>query len=68
MRPGLGFGGGCLPKDLAGFITRADELEAREAVGMLREAAGVNARRRQRVIDLAREELGSDLRGKRITV
>lgn len=36
MRPGLGFGGGCLPKDLGGFITRADELDAAEAVGMLR--------------------------------
>jgi len=68
MRPGLGFGGGCLPKDLGGFITRADELDAGAAVGILREAAMVNARRRQRVIDLAREELGTDLRGKRITV
>ncbi|MEU7648829.1 UDP-glucose dehydrogenase family protein [Streptomyces huasconensis] len=68
MRPGLGFGGGCLPKDLRGFITRADELGADEAVGMLREADTVNARRRRRVIDLAREELGTDLRGKRITV
>lgn len=67
MRPGLGFGGGCLPKDLGGFITRADELDADKAVGMLREAGAVNARRRQRVIDLAREELGTDLRGKRIT-
>ncbi|MFE7947364.1 UDP-glucose dehydrogenase family protein [Streptomyces sp. NPDC057426] len=68
MRPGLGFGGGCLPKDLGGFITRADELDAGEAVGMLREAASVNVRRRQRVLDLAREELGPDLRGKRIAV
>ncbi|MFF1460549.1 UDP-glucose dehydrogenase family protein [Streptomyces sp. NPDC058330] len=68
MRPGLGFGGGCLPKDLGGFITRADDLDASEAVGILREAAMVNARRRQRVIDLAREELDPDLRGKRITV
>ncbi|MFE3547394.1 UDP-glucose dehydrogenase family protein [Streptomyces kronopolitis] len=68
MRPGLGFGGGCLPKDLGGFTTRADELGADQAVGILREAAAVNARRRQRIIDLAREELGTDLRGKRITV
>ncbi|MEV6584049.1 UDP-glucose/GDP-mannose dehydrogenase family protein [Streptomyces sp. NPDC051582] len=68
MRPGLGFGGGCLPKDLAGFIDRADELDAGQAVGILREATAVNARRRQRVIDLAREELGGDLRGKRVTV
>ncbi|MBW5482688.1 UDP-glucose dehydrogenase family protein [Streptomyces bambusae] len=68
MRPGLGFGGGCLPKDLAGFINRADDLDAGQAVGILREAAAVNARRRRRVIDLTREELGGDLRGKRITV
>ncbi|WP_371639764.1 UDP-glucose dehydrogenase family protein [Streptomyces virginiae] len=68
MRPGLGFGGGCLPKDLAGFINRADDLDTGQAVGILREAAAVNARRRQRVIDLAHEELGTDLRGKRITV
>ncbi|MFF8832425.1 UDP-glucose dehydrogenase family protein [Streptomyces sp. NPDC015131] len=68
MRPGLGFGGGCLPKDLRGFITRADELGADEAVGILREAGEVNVRRRRRIIDLTREELGIDLRGKRITV
>ncbi|MDN3295014.1 UDP-glucose/GDP-mannose dehydrogenase family protein [Streptomyces ficellus] len=68
MRPGLGFGGGCLPKDVRGFITRADELGAGEAAGILREADAVNTRRRRRIVDLAREELGTDLRGKRITV
>ncbi|WP_331740803.1 UDP-glucose/GDP-mannose dehydrogenase family protein (plasmid) [Streptomyces cyaneofuscatus] len=68
MRPGLGFGGGCLPKDLRGFIARADELDAEDAVGILREADAINTRRRQHVIDLAHQELGPDLRGKRITV
>ncbi|MEU0375235.1 hypothetical protein ABZ070_34810 [Streptomyces sp. NPDC006283] len=61
MRPGLGFGSGCLPKDLGGFIPRADELGADEAVGILREAAAVNARRRQRVTDLVGEELGTEI-------
>ncbi|MCA1222023.1 UDP-glucose dehydrogenase family protein [Streptomyces sp. 8L] len=68
MRPGLGYGGGCLPKDVRGFIARAEEIDAAEAVGILRETDAVNARRRRRVVDIAREELGTDLRGKRITV
>ncbi|MFE7130937.1 UDP-glucose dehydrogenase family protein [Streptomyces sp. NPDC057638] len=68
MRPGLGFGGGCLPKDLRGFTTRAEELDAEQAVGILREADAVNVRRRHRVIDIAHEELNGNLRGERITV
>ncbi|MDT0616455.1 nucleotide sugar dehydrogenase [Streptomyces lancefieldiae] len=68
MRPGLGFGGGCLPHDLRGFIARADELDAGPAAGILREADAVNARRRERIVTLARQELGGDVRGKRITV
>ncbi|MET8679302.1 UDP-glucose/GDP-mannose dehydrogenase family protein [Streptomyces sp. NPDC004647] len=68
MRPGLGFGGGCLPKDIRGFIARAGELGADRAVAILRAADAVNARRRDRMVDLAREQCDGDFMGKRITV
>ncbi|WP_040356976.1 UDP-glucose dehydrogenase family protein [Corynebacterium capitovis] len=64
---GLGFGGGCLPKDIRAFMARAGELGADQALAFLREVDAINMRRRQRVVDLAREELGS-LIGRRITV
>ncbi|MFJ1753319.1 UDP-glucose dehydrogenase family protein [Kitasatospora sp. NPDC088134] len=66
MRPGLGFGGGCLPKDLAGFTHRAEELGA--DTGLLRHVAAINRRRREHTVDLAREALGGTLVGKRIAV
>lgn len=64
---GLGFGGGCLPKDIRAFMARAGELGADQALTFLREVDAINMRRRQRVIDLSRDMLGS-LIGKRITV
>ena len=64
---GLGFGGGCLPKDIRAFMARAGELGADQALTFLREVDAVNMRRRERVVDMAREELGS-LIGRRITV
>lgn len=68
MRPGLGFGGGCLPKDLRGFMARAGELGVDQAVAFLREVDAINRRRRERMVALAREQLGGDLAGRRITV
>lgn len=64
---GLGFGGGCLPKDIRAFMARAGEVGADQALTFLREVDAINMRRRQRVIDLAREELGSVI-GRNITV
>ena len=64
---GLGFGGGCLPKDIRAFMARAGEVGADQALTFLREVDAINMRRRQRVVDVAREELGS-LIGRRITV
>ncbi|MBB5832823.1 UDP-glucose dehydrogenase family protein [Brachybacterium aquaticum] len=67
LRAGVGFGGGCLPKDIRAFIASAEDAGVGEALGFLREVDAVNQRRRQRVVELAREMLG-DLRGRRITV
>ncbi|MFI2346192.1 UDP-glucose dehydrogenase family protein [Streptomyces sp. NPDC019443] len=68
MRPGLGFGGGCLPKDIRGFIAQAAALGAEAATGILREADAVNHRRREAMVELAREQLDGNLMGKRITI
>ncbi|MFD3646563.1 UDP-glucose dehydrogenase family protein [Streptomyces cyaneofuscatus] len=68
MRPGLGFGGGCLPKDLRGFMARAGELGVDQALAFLREVDAINHRRRERVVTLAQEQLGGELVGRRITV
>jgi UDPglucose 6-dehydrogenase len=67
LRSGIGFGGGCLPKDIRGFISRAEELGVGQALSFLKEIDGINNRRRQRVIELAKQELG-ELSGQKITV
>ncbi|WP_188193773.1 UDP-glucose dehydrogenase family protein [Nonomuraea sp. SYSU D8015] len=66
LQPGLGFGGGCLPKDIRAFAHRAEEIGVGQAVSFLREVDAINRRRRSRTIDLVRELLGGHLNGKRI--
>jgi UDPglucose 6-dehydrogenase len=61
LRPGLGFGGGCLPKDIRAFIARAADLEADQALAFLREVDAINLRRRTKAVDLACELVGGDL-------
>ena len=68
LNAGLGFGGGCLPKDIRGFIARADELGVGPALDFLRDVDAVNLRRRDRLVELTREALGGTLRGRRIAV
>jgi hypothetical protein len=59
LRNGVGFGGGCLPKDIRSLMARAEELGVGSAVAYLKEIDQVNLRRRQRVIDLLKQELGN---------
>ncbi|WP_120338181.1 UDP-glucose dehydrogenase family protein [Cryobacterium soli] len=52
LNAGVGFGGGCLPKDIRAFTARAEELGRGESVAFLKEVDSINLRRRQRVVDL----------------
>lgn len=65
---GLGFGGGCLPKDIRAFMARAGELGTDQALTFLREVDSINMRRRDRVVQLAKEVCGGSVLGKRVTV
>jgi UDPglucose 6-dehydrogenase len=65
---GLGFGGGCLPKDIRAFMARAGELGADQALTFLRAVDDINMRRRIRMVELTREVLGGSLLGQRVAV
>jgi len=65
---GLGFGGGCLPKDIRAFMARAGELGADQALTFLREVDAINMRRRTRMVDLARDVLGGSFLGRKVAV
>ncbi len=67
LRTGIGFGGGCLPKDIRGFVARAEQLGVGSALEFLKDVDQVNLRRRDRVVELSKEEL-KDLSGKKILV
>lgn len=68
LNAGLGFGGGCLPKDIRAFMARAGELGVDQALSFLREVDSINQRRRSRMVDLAREEVGGSFVGRRVAV
>ena len=68
LNAGLGFGGGCLPKDIRAFMARAGELGVSDALRFLQEVDAVNMRRRVRMVDLAREVCDGSIVGRRIAV
>lgn len=68
LNAGVGFGGGCLPKDIRAFTARAEELGVGQSVAFLKEVDQINLRQRQRVIDLAVEALGGSAYRKRVAV
>jgi UDPglucose 6-dehydrogenase len=68
LNAGLGFGGGCLPKDIRAFMARAGELGVDQALSFLKEVDAINLRRRARMVDLAREELYGSFGGMRVAV
>ncbi len=68
LQAGIGFGGGCLPKDIRAFMARSEELGAKQSLEFLREIDSINLRARQRVIDLLRNDLGEDLKSRKIAV
>ncbi|MET4780116.1 UDP-glucose/GDP-mannose dehydrogenase family protein [Glaciihabitans sp. UYNi722] len=68
LNAGLGFGGGCLPKDIRALIHRSSELGARKAASLLQQVDEINMSQRQRVIDLAIEACGGSVLNRRIGV
>ena len=68
LNAGLGFGGGCLPKDIRAFMARAGELGADQALTFLREVDSINMRRRTRMVELATTACGGSLLGANIAV
>ncbi|WP_179498642.1 UDP-glucose/GDP-mannose dehydrogenase family protein [Leifsonia sp. AK011] len=68
LNAGVGFGGGCLPKDIRAFAARAEELGRGQSVAFLKEVDAINLRRRDRVVELALDALHQEPLGKKVTV
>src|SRR5699024_1407392 len=68
LNAGIGFGGGCLPKDIRAFMARAGELGADQALTFLREVDAINMRRRTRMVEMTADAVGGSLLGARVAV
>lgn len=68
LNAGLGFGGGCLPKDLRAFLHRGEELGVSEALGFLHDVEATNNRARRRMVEMTRDTLGGTFPGKKVGI
>jgi UDPglucose 6-dehydrogenase len=68
LHAGLGFGGGCLPKDIRAFMARAGELGVDQALSFLTEVDAINLRRRARMVDIARAMVDDTFIGRKVAV
>ncbi|MCD1269704.1 nucleotide sugar dehydrogenase, partial [Microbacterium sp. MEC084] len=68
LNAGVGFGGGCLPKDIRAFAARAEELGKGESVAFLKQVDEINLRRRQRLVDLVVDSFDGQVYGHRVAV
>ena len=68
LNAGVGFGGGCLPKDIRAFVHRAGELGVEDAMSFLRQVDDINHRQRDRAYQIAKAMVGGSVSGKRIGV
>ena len=68
LNAGLGFGGGCLPKDIRALMHRANEIGAGRVVGLMQQVDEINMGQRERVIDMTIEALGGSVLNRRVAV
>jgi UDPglucose 6-dehydrogenase len=68
LNAGLGFGGGCLPKDIRALMYRANEIGANRVVGLMQQVDEINMGQRERVIDMTIEALGGSVLNRRVAV
>jgi UDPglucose 6-dehydrogenase len=68
LNAGIGFGGGCLPKDIRAFTARAEELGRGDSLAFLREVDTINLRRRERMVEMVVESLGGQVYQKKVAV
>lgn len=68
LNAGVGFGGGCLPKDIRAFRARAEELGQGDTLAFLKEVDAINLRQRERIVNLVVDALGGDVVGRRVAV